>query len=186
MRFRSGAPPGRLTSRNYVLTFCWFHPIVLTTYYLLPSNHMSYDMFEFVRMDAIVAELTTSSPRTFDIYGFCGIGILSEMFLHGDVEGLIMTEEDLKQEDLPDKDEVKPQNDLTAQQKLVIALEMAEGLAVLHGYTNGLIIHDDVQLSQYLFNADYSILKLSDFTRAEFPLWDEENQEYCLRFAGQQ
>ena len=145
---------------------------------------MSYDMFEFIRMDAIVAELTTSSPRTFDIYGFCGIGILSEMFLHGDVEGLIQTEEDLKQEDLHDEEDVKPQNKLTVQQKLVIALEMAEGLAVLHGYTNGLIIHDDVQLSQYLFNDDYSMVKLNDFNRAEFPLWDEENQEYCRYVNG--
>jgi hypothetical protein len=137
-------------------------------------------MFEFVRMDAIVAELTTSSPRTFDIYGFCGIGILSEVFLHGDAEDLIQPGSGyMKTKDLHDEDGVKPRNKLTAQQKLVIALEMAEGLAVLHGYKNGLIVHDDVQLSQYLFNADFSMLKLNDFNRAEFPLWDEKNQEYC-------
>lgn len=141
-------------------------------------------MFEFVRMDAIVAERTSSNPRTFDIYGFCGVGILSELFLHGDVEDLIDPVGNIKQEDLHDEDEVKPQNNLTSTQKLVIALEMAEGLAVLHGYKNGLIIHDDVQLAQYLFNADFTMLKLNDFNRAEFPLFNEQTNEYCLYTNG--
>ena len=41
--------------------------------------------FEFVRMDAMVAERLSSSPRTFDIYGYCGLGIMSELFFHRDI-----------------------------------------------------------------------------------------------------
>lgn len=134
----------------------------------------------------MVAELTTSSPLTFDIYGFCANSILSEFFPHGDVEQLIVPGEGyMKTEDLHDEEELKPQNHLTGKQKLVLALSMAEALAVLHGYKDGLIVHDDVQLSQYLFNADKTVLKLNDFNRAEFLLFDEENQKYCLYKNGQ-
>jgi serine/threonine protein kinase len=86
----------------------------------------------------------------------------------------------MKPGELHDKDELKPQNDLTADQKLVVALDMAEAIAVLHGNENGMIIHDDIQLSQYLFNADKSMIKINDFNRAEFPLFDEKSGEYCL------
>jgi hypothetical protein len=61
---------------------------------------------------------------------------------------------------------------------------MAEALADLHGYKNGVIVHQDVQLSQFLLNKDMTRLKLNDFNRAEFMLWDEEGQEYCLYSAG--
>lgn len=150
------------------------------------DNHVDYADFEFIRMDAMVAELTTSSPLTFDIYGFCANSILSEFFPHGDVEQLIVPGEGyMKTEDLHDEEELKPQNHLTGKQKLVLALSMAEALAVLHGYKDGLIVHDDVQLSQYLFNADKTVLKLNDFNRAEFLLFDEENQKYCLYKNGQ-
>jgi serine/threonine protein kinase len=131
-------------------------------------------------MDAIVAERLSSSPRTFDLFGFCALSILSEYFYHDDIESVVAPGSGyMKAKDLHDEDELKPQNDLTAPQKLALALEMAEGLADLHGYSGGLIIHDDVQLSQYLFNEDKSVLKLNDFNRAEFAFWDEANQEYC-------
>lgn len=140
------------------------------------------DGFEFVRMDAMVAELVSSSPRTYDIYGFCGLSIMSEFFYHGDIEDTVIPGEHegfAKQEDLHDEKELKPQNNLTATEKLILALEMAEGIAVLQGNSGGVIVHDDIQLSQFLLNKDKSILKINDFNRAEFMFWDEENQEYC-------
>jgi len=145
------------------------------------DQDMSYDSYEFVRMDAIVAERLTASPRIYDIYGFCGFGILSELFYHGDIEKDVIGGDEcyMLQRDLHDQDEVKPQNNLTGIEKLVLALEMAEALADLHGYAHGLIIHDDIQLNQYLFNTDKTKLKLNDFNRAEFPLFDEKNNEYC-------
>ena len=35
------------------------------------------------------------------------------------------------------------------------------------------------QLSQYLLNADNTTLKLNDFNRAEFMLWNDKEGEYC-------
>jgi hypothetical protein len=140
------------------------------------------DYHEYVRMDAIVAERLTASPRTFDIYGFCGLAILSEFFYHGDIEDRSLSDEHegyMNPAALDDEDDVDAQNDLTPEQKLVLAFDMAEGLADLHGYAHGLIIHDDIQMSQFLLNKDRTRLKLNDFNRAEFPLWDDTRQEYC-------
>ena len=41
------------------------------------------------------------------------------------------------------------------------------------------------QLSQFLMNADKTTLKLNDFNRAEFMLWDDKQQEYCRYGEGQ-
>lgn len=145
-------------------------------------NDFGVDGFEFVRMDAIVAERLSPSPRTYDIYGFCSMSIMSEIFHHGDIEPFTLNGKGyMKQEDLDklQKDDVAPQNNLTSEQKLVLALQMAEALAELHGYKNSLIIHDDIQLSQFLLNEDKSIVKINDFNRAEFPLWSDTEHQYC-------
>lgn len=145
------------------------------------DRDFDHETFEFVRMDAIVAERLSSSPRTYDIYGFCGFGIVSEYFYHGDIEDGVLGGEDgdIDAKDLDDKEKLKPQNNLTGAQKLVLSLEMAEAVADLHGFGGGLIIHDDIQLSQFLLNKNKTRLKLNDFNRAEFPLFDEESGEYC-------
>jgi hypothetical protein len=70
-------------------------------------------------------------------------------------------------------------NNLTATMKLTWALEMAESIALLHNYKHGVIVHDDVQLVQWLVTEDHEHLKLNDFNRAEVMLYDEANQEYC-------
>lgn len=145
---------------------------------------VAVDNFEFVRMDAMVAERLSSTPRTFDIYGFCGLGIISEFFYHGDIEGLVIGGDGHAQQDY-DREELQPQNDLTGKEKLVLALEMAEGIAVLHGYGGGPIVHDDIQLPQYLLNKEKTMLKINDFNRAEFMLFDETTQKYCRYRNGQ-
>lgn len=139
---------------------------------------VEHDNFEFVRMDAMVAERLSSNPRTFDIYGFCGLGIMSEFFYHGDIERFAISGDGHADQGY-DRDELEPQNNLKAKEKLVLSLEMAEGIAVLHGYGGGIIVHDDIQLSQYLLNKKKTMLKINDFNRAEFMLYDETAQRYC-------
>ncbi len=142
------------------------------------DSDATHEYFEYVRMDAIVAERLTASPRIYDIYGYCGLSILSEYFYHGDIEKQsILNDGFLSSTSLDDEEGVDPQNDLTPEQKLVLGLEMAEALADLHGYSNGLIIHDDIQMSQFLLNRNQTRLKLNDFNRAEFPMWD--GTKYC-------
>ena len=85
----------------------------------------------------------------------------------------------MKQNDLDDKDDVNPQNDYTPIEKLEFGLEMAESLAVLHGYVGGLIVHDDVQLCQWLRTRDGRLV-LGDFNRAQIMDWNEEKGEYCM------
>jgi len=89
----------------------------------------------------------------------------------------------IDQKDLNDKDDVDPQNKFTATEKLNIALAMAESLADLHGFKDGMIIHDDVQLCQWLWDKNGK-LRLGDFNRAELSLWSEKDQKYCKHYNG--
>jgi serine/threonine protein kinase len=60
---------------------------------------------------------------------------------------------------------------------------MAEAIADLHGFKDGVIVHGDIQLCQYLINRDGQ-LKLNDFNRAEVMLWDTKKQDYCRFRSG--
>ncbi|CAJ1969156.1 unnamed protein product [Cylindrotheca closterium] len=135
--------------------------------------------YEFVRMDAIVAERLTASPRIYDIYGFCGLGILSEFFPHGDLEAEIVPNEDASVDEGYD-----PQNVLSPLEKLLMAKQMADAVADLHGHAGGIIVHQDIQLSQFLWNADKTMVKLNDFNRAEFVLFDDHKNKYCGYWEG--
>ena len=59
-----------------------------------------------------------------------------------------------KAPDLRGPELVTHMNNLTATQKLEWSLTMAEALSVLHYYKDGLIIHDDVQLPQFMRTKD--------------------------------
>lgn len=59
-----------------------------------------------------------------------------------------------------------------------MALQMAESIADLHGFKDGVIVHDDIQLCQWLRNRDGK-LKLGDFNRARVLQWDRRKQKYC-------
>uniref|UniRef100_A0A7S4ARX9 Protein kinase domain-containing protein n=2 Tax=Pseudo-nitzschia australis TaxID=44445 RepID=A0A7S4ARX9_9STRA len=152
------------------------------------GNDFAAGDFEFVRMDAMVAERLTSSPRIYDIYGFCGLSILSEFFPYGDLEDVAVTGEGyllLKEErDRHQRNDLKSYNDIPSERKLFLSLQMAMALADLHGNQFGTIVHQDVQLSQYLLSADNTTLKLNDFNRAEFMLWNEKEGKYCKYSEG--
>mmetsp|Transcript_33674 Transcript_33674/g.81644 ORF Transcript_33674/g.81644 Transcript_33674/m.81644 type:complete len:541 (-) Transcript_33674:38-1660(-) len=137
------------------------------------------ETYETVRMDALVAERLSANPRTYDIYGYCGYGILSEFFHHGDIEEVAYEDDGWVEEDLSQKDIFEVHTKLTGTEKLVLALEMAEGISFLHGFSSGVIVHDDVQMSQFLLNKDRTMLKINDFNRAEFMLYDDTEGEYC-------
>lgn len=112
----------------------------------------------------------------------------SEWFPHGDLEEAAIDYDDYPEHHVIEENEKKEElvvyNNITSREKLRICLHMSEALADLHGYKNGVIVHQDVQLSQFLLNKDFTRIKLNDFNRAEFMLWDEEAQEYCLYSSG--
>eukprot|EP00586_Coscinodiscus_wailesii_P018368 CAMPEP_0172497374 /NCGR_PEP_ID=MMETSP1066-20121228/99037_1 /TAXON_ID=671091 /ORGANISM="Coscinodiscus wailesii, Strain CCMP2513" /LENGTH=363 /DNA_ID=CAMNT_0013270107 /DNA_START=655 /DNA_END=1746 /DNA_ORIENTATION=- len=134
--------------------------------------------FENVRKDALVMERLTASPRIANIYGHCGTSVTTERFYEELEEFIVPGEGLIDPKDLHDTDDVKPQNNFTATEKLEMALHMAESLADMHGFEDGIIVHDDVQLCQWLKTAD-GTMKLNDFNRAEVMLWDESKQTYC-------
>jgi hypothetical protein len=101
---------------------------------------------------------------------------------------------------LQDEADVEPWNDLSPMAKLEYALLMAEAVAVLNNYENGVIVHDDIQPAQFLPTKDgLKFVRIhvllcfaffaygqtthtfaqNDFNRAEIMLYDEDNQEYC-------
>ncbi len=105
-----------------------------------------------------------------------------ELFPRGDIEKLVTPTDEPKHvsNTSATKDNLESANNLTSSEKLQFALQMAQGIAALHGFPDGMIVHNDVQPAQFLIgNSDEHILKLSDFNRAEIMLWDEEHQEYC-------
>ncbi|KAL7491232.1 hypothetical protein ACHAWT_000791 [Skeletonema menzelii] len=55
---------------------------------------------------------------------------------------------------------------------------MAESIADLHGFEDGVIVHDDVYPNQWMTTPD-GRLKLGDFNRATIMQWDEINGGYC-------
>jgi hypothetical protein len=69
----------------------WAHQCFLVDF-IIYSNYrrrrISNHDFEYTRVDANISERLTASPRVYDIYGHCGIGIMSEWFPHGDLENI--------------------------------------------------------------------------------------------------
>lgn len=177
-----------------VFILLWIRPVIVFLF-PHPSHHLalatitqkSYDFdvehFEYVRMDAMVAERLSASPRIYDIFGFCGLGIVSEFFSNGDVETIAIRGKGHPDED-HDTKPLKSYNPLTGDQKLALSLQMAEAVADLHGFPGGVIVHQDIQLSQFLFNNAATRVILNDFNRAEFMLWDGENKKYCKYTEG--
>jgi serine/threonine protein kinase len=138
-----------------------------------------YDDFEFMRMDAIVNEKLNGNPRIVKSYGFCGTSFIGESMKNGDLEKLaIPSGVGRIRRQLNDKEHLVVGNNLSGTKKLELSLEMAEAVLLLHSFPGGVIVHDDIQLSQFLISPTGQ-LKLNDFNRAEIMLWNEKDQEYC-------
>lgn len=151
------------------------------------QHEFDHELFEMVRTDALVMERLSSSPRIVDIYGHCGTSVATED-MYQELEFKIVngtgyaTAEDIQNQESIVHD-VSPRNSYTANEKLVLALKMSEAIADLHGFKEGVIVHNDIQLCQYLINR-YGQMKLNDFNRAEILLWDRETEEYCRYRSG--
>ena len=156
------------------------------------NERRNFTAFEFqqVQLEAMAMQKTTSSQRTFDIYGHCGTSVMVQAGIS--LEKYILpfdypyAYDDLYGQarmDIIQKDDVYPMNVLTPEQKLYIALAMAESLAILHGHEEGLIVNDDIQVAQFLVAADYDTgrlqLRLNDFNNARIPKWKFDEPRYC-------
>lgn len=75
--------------------------------------------------------------------------------------------------------DVHPMNNLTNENKLDIAIAMAEGMANLHGFSKGVIVHDDVHPDQWLSSTKYGRIVLNDLNNAKFLGWNFTTHNYC-------
>lgn len=148
-------------------------------------SEFNEDIMEASRQEVLVMERLSSSPRIVDIYGACATSVTIE-FMPVEVEDNIikgdgyMKEEDLQKCEAESKepDHICKGNPYSATEKLEMALGMAEAIADLHGFKDGVIVHDDIQPCQFLRNRS-GHMKLNDFNRAEVMLFDLKHNEYC-------
>ena len=169
------------TYREAYLLHERFDPNVVIKVQRFEDNDFELDRYEFVRVDALVMERLSSSPRIADMYGHCATSVNTE-FLPDELYPLMIPGQGLGNH-MNDTVDVDPQNNFTITEKLDLAIRMAESIADLHGYEGGVLIHDDLQVFQWLFGPD-GTLKLNDFNRAEAMLFDEEAGEYCRYHNG--
>ena len=103
-----------------------------------------------IHKEAIVMERLSASPRIVDIYGFCGTTVLAEHMSRLITGDIVWGSEDwegysgwMKQSELDklQKHDVHPMNNLTNDQKLDMAIVMAESIADIHGFEGGVIVH---------------------------------------------
>jgi hypothetical protein len=153
--------------------------IVLKVLRLHNKKNVNSFVMEQVQLEALVMGESSGSGLTFEIYGHCGTSVFVERgYLIRDsvfIEQLV-NQSDLDAEQVVD---VKPRNSLSNEQRLRIALTMAESLAVLHGNKKGVIVNDDVQIEQWLLDRN-GHLKLNDFNNAVIMKWSPTQNNYCM------
>ena len=144
------------------------------------AHNISPSFLEEVWTEAIIMERLTKSPRIINIYGHCSSSTMVEVVPIEFQEVAIYGEGFEAPEVIEERnrDGVRPFNNFTSTEKLRFALDMAESLADIHGFEEGVIVHDDVQMCQWLRTPD-GRLKLGDFNRATIMSWDLLGGEYC-------
>lgn len=111
--------------------------------FMMKKSRYKYEtkigVFHSTLRDALIMERLTVSPRIINIYGHCGETVLVEAIPFEVEEYIVPGDGYIKQEDLHDKVDVTPLNKYTIEEKLQTAIEMAESLADLHGFKDGVM-----------------------------------------------
>lgn len=132
---------------------------------------------EYMRKDALVMEMLSSSSRSVDVYAHCAMSSAMEWAVTDMEDYILPTAGMVPQERMGTG--AGPLNEyISYEEKLSIALEMAKCLAVMHGHPDGPIVHGDIQLGQFYRGQDGKI-KIVDYNRAEMVFYDEEKGRYC-------
>lgn len=143
----------------------------------------SIEEFMEIQKDALVMERLTFSPRILNMFGHCAMSILVEPMPFELEEYIVPGSGMMQQVELDKYNDVHPMNDYTVPEKLEMALAMAESIADLHGYEGGVIVHNDIQLCQWLRNSDDKLV-FGDFNRAEVMDWNSKEMTYCMYSNG--
>lgn len=163
-----------------------------STFDRLVLKHLRYSkLFSFnepnmeaIHNEARVMNALSPSRRFSDLYGFCATTVLVEAAkdiattvvpkIKSNARGR-MGQAEL---DTYQVDDVHPFNSYSPFEKLVLLISMAESLAALHGFSGGVIVHDDVYPDQWLQTYDGRVV-LNDVNNAIPLKWNSETQRYC-------
>jgi hypothetical protein len=111
------------------------------------------------RKDAIMQERLTSSPFVMSIYGHCGTSVIAPLATSGSLDDCIHSVRNGGKE-------------LSAREKLKVAIHLAEGLDAVHGGGNAKsrlmssFVHNDLDVSQYVFRN--GLFQINDFNHGKF------------------
>jgi hypothetical protein len=128
------------------------------------------------KRDALIMERLTSRDSIISAFGHCGASTMVEAVPY-EVEQYVVPKQ------VGGEPASNGNNMYSPVEKLRMALEMAESLALLHGYEGGAISHSDVQLSQWL-RSKRDRLVLGDFHSSRMLRWNHQQQKYCPYSTG--
>lgn len=155
----------------------------------MPEDEADYDhivnsrSLEKVQKDAIIMERLTASSYIVDAYGLCGTSIFAENMPNEVAELIIPGSGHAKQNELDRLPELVPGNKYSVEEKLDMAIDMAQALADIHGFPGGVIVHGDVHPVQWLQSPEGK-LKLNDFNNAEILDWNKNKMRSCKTNRG--
>jgi len=124
------------------------------------------------RRDAVAMEHLTSSPNVISIYGFCGNSGIFEFASGGSLEDAIW---------------YSNEPEWNSTEKLIVAYQMASGLADLHNIDKegvASIAHTDITPSQFVFVNKVGRFLLNDFNRCRFIRWNQKTEQTCPFHVG--
>ncbi len=131
-----------------------------------------------IQREAIIMERLSASPRIVNIYGHCGTSILSELMAAEISNQIIPNSGHDDERALNALPEVPCNNNFTLQEKIDIALAMAESIADMHGFEGGVMVNGDIHPVQWLWSMQGTV-KLNDFNNADLMDWNVETNEFC-------
>jgi len=113
----------------------------------LNGKHKSKKFKEAIHLEAIALSLLRNATNIVQLEGIC--------------------HSDMAVEWLPVDLEKLPHHELNENQRILIAMSMAEGLAQLHAIPHGPFLHHDLRLRQWMLNSE-GVVKLGDLNAGWF------------------
>lgn len=148
--------------------------------------------FAQTQMEVLAMIQTSSSNRTMDLYAYCATSVLVEpgepfeRYISPYEEKEFSRNKLRRMHDKNQKDsDVIPMNQYTSNERLEIALAMAESIAELHGNREGVIINHDLGFDQFLISKKDGLIKMSDLNKARNIYWNPNNNQYCKMYSAQ-
>jgi Protein kinase domain len=148
---------------------------VLKLLKLNERREYTHHTFFSIQIEALLMDRTAGSPRTSDIYGYCGTSTAVQRGLPID-DSILPSYDFYHSVDAPPDQPANPK--VSVGQKLKLAIQMAEGLAELHGDPQGVIVNDDIQVQQWLLGRDGNV-RLNDMNNGKVLQWNPDKGEYC-------